>query len=162
MSKYPKKIENVSIDYVKNDNYDFHCEETNNNPKSLSSKNLSLHTTIQQTFLPLEKFSNIKILEKELSMDIKYASMIIQNPGSINVTHKDEFFYLKDKNREKIRANIFLTDWDFGQLVETECLTITRWKKYSAYVWDNNIAHFAINFSDIDKITLQFSGYSNE
>tara|TARA_Y100000004_G_C8763895_1_gene347756 strand:- start:195 stop:680 length:486 start_codon:yes stop_codon:yes gene_type:complete len=161
MNKYPKKIDTVSVDYVEKKNYNFKTEQTNNH-KNPSVKNLPVHTTILQTFLSLDKFSNLNILENELSMDIEYASMIIQKPGSINVTHRDEFFKLKDKNREKIRANIFLTDWEFGQLVETECLTITRWEKYSAYVWNNEVSHFAINFSDIDKITLQFSGYCNE
>ena len=159
MNTYPKKIENVSVEYVSNTNYEFKTEQTNGH-KNPSSKTFDIHTTIQQTFLPLDSFSNIKTLEKELFMDIEYASMIIQHSGSINIPHKDEFFRLKDKTRNKVRANIFLTDWEFGQIVETECRTITKWKKYNAYVWDNKQYHFAVNFSQSDKITLQFSGYS--
>tara|TARA_Y100000004_G_scaffold191073_1_gene249228 strand:- start:880 stop:1365 length:486 start_codon:yes stop_codon:yes gene_type:complete len=161
MITYPKKIENVSVDYVKNENYVFNTEQTNGH-KNPTSKKFSVHTTIQQTFLPLETFFNIKTLEDELMMDIEYASLIIQHSGSIIIPHKDEFFRLKNKTRNKVRANIFLTDWKFGQLVETEDITIKKWKKFNAYVWDNNLYHFAVNFSHSDKVTLQFSGYSNE
>ena len=161
MTIYPKKINKVPLDNIRVEDYVFHTEETNHQKSFI--KSLPFHTTIQQTFVPLENIKNLSIIETELNMSIGYASMIIQNPGSINVCHKDQCFLLEEKtNKTKIRANIFLSDWILGQLIETESFTISRWEKFSAYIWDVNSWHFAINFSDVDKLTLQFSGYSNE
>ena len=46
MITYPKKIENVSVDYVKNENYVFNTEQTNGD-KNPTSQKFSVHTTLQ-------------------------------------------------------------------------------------------------------------------
>lgn len=141
------------------------------NYEIVDSKNIStvnnvynnINCFFHQQFLDLSEFDNLKKIQEEINVDIKYASLIKQEPGSINSSHFDMFWKMQDikTDKPKVRVNIFMSDWHLGQLVETSKKTFSRWKIGNASVWDNSIEHFAINFSEHDKITLQFSGLYN-
>jgi hypothetical protein len=155
----------VSIDYVFQEKFqdnfrlvDTSCTSTN------ALGYADLNCNILQQFIDLDDISNLNQLNHQLNVDIKYATLILQKPGSVNASHYDKFWPLNDipTNKIKVRINVFLSKWYFGQLVECSNKTISRWSIGEATCWDSTIEHFAINFSKYDKLTLQLSGLYND
>ena len=135
-------------------------------PSDLKTKNAyeNLSCNIYQKQLKHEEIENLNQIEKQLNVDVRYISIILQKPGSINAHHFDKFWKLKNEHdkRRKIRVNIFLNEWRFGQLVVTPELIFSNWSIGDASIWDNTVEHFALNLSGYNKFTLQLTGYQND
>lgn len=154
---------NADLSYLINDK---ECYETVDSSDTALNKNVikmfkNLSTTVYQKFLDVSAIENINYLSEQLKIDIKYASISLQPPGSINCIHVDKFHKLKEKynGENPVRANIFLSKWEYGQLVQTPSNSYHNWKVGNYTIWDETVQHFAINFSLFDKYTLQFSGF---
>lgn len=117
-----------------------------------------LTTTVLQKNIDIKKIKKLNDIEDRLGVDFIYSSMIIQKPGSINCVHVDHFHRLKKNKDNAVRVNIFISEWSFGQLVQTPEKTFSNWNVGEWCIWNNQVKHFALNFSDTDKITLQLSG----
>lgn len=82
-------------------------------------------------------------------------------PNRILPPHLDTFYTLKQlKNVEVsqcVRYVIMLEDWVFGQYVEIDDLTLTRWKKGDVWYFDHNYYHWAVNGSNQKFHTCQVS-----
>ena len=85
-------------------------------PKSYSEEN----TKIQQLWFDDGDIDYAE-LGKQLNMDVKTVSTILQRPGNTVTLHRDTFFKFKslypDDTRPKVRANIYLQDWEPGHLI---------------------------------------------
>ena len=85
-------------------------------PKSYSEEN----TKIQQLWFDDGDIDYAE-LGKQLNMDVKTVSTILQPPGNTVTLHRDTFFKFKslypDDTRPKVRANIYLQDWEPGHLI---------------------------------------------
>ena len=103
-----------------------------------------------------------------LDMDVKTISAILQPPGNTVTLHRDTFFKFKsqypDDNRLKVRANIYLEEWQPGHLIhyqdhnkEWQCSD--HWHAGQGYLWDSNHLHLSGNCGLKDKYTLQISGF---
>jgi hypothetical protein len=154
----------LDIDFsnIFTDNIDFHEVDTSKMPLSKTHDNLfnNINCKIFQKFIDKDDIKNFDNIEKKLPLLVEYVSVIKQYQGSINATHVDKFYKLRDKkNKYPVRLNVFLTDWSFGQTVMTPKKTFTHWKKGEYCLWNNTVEHMAINFSVDIKVTMQFSGY---
>ena len=85
-------------------------------PKSYSEEN----TKIQQLWFDDGDIDYAE-LGKQLNMDVKTVSTILQPPVNTVTLHRDIFFKFKslypDDTRPKVRANIYLQDWEPGHLI---------------------------------------------
>ena len=90
-------IDQVSIDYVFQEKFqdnfrlvDTSCTSTN------ALGYADLNCNILQQFIDLDDISNLNQLNHQLNVDIKYATLILQKPGSVNASHYDKFWPLND------------------------------------------------------------------
>lgn len=127
----------------------------------------SVHnTSINQIFWELEKI-DVSVLESQLNMTILTISTIRQQPGNILPIHKDTFFQLKkiqnSANHMIVRANIHLTDWKIGHLIQYNendvWKTFTHWQAGEGVMWDSTVEHIGANIGLADKYTMQLSGF---
>ena len=109
-----------------------------------------------------------EMLGKELNMDVKTVSAILQPPGNTVTLHRDTFFKFKslypDDTRTKVRANIYLEDWQPGHLIHYQdhnknWQCSDHWKKGQGFLWDSDHLHLSGNCGLKDKYTLQISGF---
>ena len=129
-------------------------------PDSLCMEN----TTIYQKFFSNEEI-DFKELEEQLDMEVITVSVILQKPGNMIPWHRDIFYQITkafpNREDEKVRANMFLTDWKNGQFLQCEDEIITHWKKNTGYIFNNQVLHLSSNAGLEDKVTLQVSGFYN-
>ena len=160
----------ISIDFTLLDKYqnNFTEKDKTDTYSTISTTDLNVKTAYQnlscdiyQKSIDLNEISSLKDIEEQIKVDIKYASIILQKKGSINAHHIDKFWLLKNDNdeRTRVRVNVFLSEWYFGQILETTEKTISKWKIGDAGMWDDTVEHFSINLSGYDKLTMQLSGY---
>ena len=130
-------------------------------PDSLCMEN----TTIYQKFFSNEEI-DFKELEEALGIkEVITVSVILQKPGNMIPWHRDIFYQITkafpNREDEKVRANMFLTDWKNGQFLQCEDEIITHWKKNTGYIFNNQVLHLSSNAGLEDKVTLQVSGFYN-
>lgn len=127
-------------------------------PDSLCMEN----TTIYQKFFTEDEI-DFKELENQLGLEVITVSTIMQKPGNIIPWHRDIFYQITKKfpNRkeEKVRANMFLTDWENGQFLQFDDEVITNWKKNTGYIFNDQVLHLSSNAGLKNKVTLQVSGF---
>ena len=106
---------------------------------------------------------DFKELENQLGLEVITVSTIMQKPGNIIPWHRDIFYQITKKfpNRkeEKVRANMFLTDWENGQFLQFDDEVITNWKKNTGYIFNDQVLHLSSNAGLKNKVTLQVSGF---
>lgn len=150
------------ISYQVKEQTDQH-EKAGGFPASYSEDN----TRIQQIWFE-ETDVDYEMLGKKLNMDVKTISAILQPPGNTVTLHRDTFFKFKslypDDTRPKVRANIYLEDWQPGHLIhyqdhnkEWQCSD--HWNAGEGFLWDSNHLHLSGNCGLKDKYTLQISGF---
>ena len=150
------------ISYQKREQTDIHETVGNGFPKTYHEDN----TRIQQIWWT-EDDIDYREIGKLLHMDVKTISAILQPPGNVVTLHRDTFFKFKnlypDDDRTKVRANIFLEDWQVGHFLQYEdrgeWISCTHWKSGEGYLWDNQPRHLSCNAGLTDKYTLQVSGF---
>ena len=127
-------------------------------PDSLCIEN----TAIYQKFFEKNEV-DFKELEDQLDIEVITVSAILQKTGNIIPWHKDIFYQITkkfpDRQDEKVRANMFLTDWENGQFLQFDDEIITHWRKNTGYIFNNQILHLSSNAGFHSKITLQVSGF---
>lgn len=111
---------------------------------------------------------NFEELGSQLGIDVVTVSAILQPPGNIITLHRDTFFQINKKfptdTRTKVRANIYLKEWEVGHIIQYKDLsdewqTSTHWHQGEGFLWDSNILHIGANIGLTDKFTLQISGF---
>ena len=134
-------------------------------PKSYSEDN----TRIQQLWFD-DGEVDYKILGEQLGMEVITVSTILQPPGNTVTLHRDTFFQINkkypDDTRTKVRANIYLHDWELGHIIQyrdtnKEWQNSSHWKQGEGFLWDSDIFHTSSNFGLKNKYTLQVSGFLN-
>lgn len=105
---------------------------------------------------------------RQLGMEIITISSVRQQPGCVITLHKDTFYQINkrfpDRTDLKVRANIYLEDYKFGQMVQyispnNTFETSVGWKSGEGWVWDSDIQHLSCNAGMEDKYTIQVSGF---
>ena len=110
---------------------------------------------------------DFEAIGNQLNMEVVTISSIKQPPGNIIPIHRDTFFQIKkrfpDDNRQKVRANIFLEDWNVGHMLQYEFQggwsSCTHWEAGQGFIWDSGPLHLSANAGMSDKYTLQISGF---
>lgn len=105
-----------------------------------------------------------------LEMDVVTISSILQKPGNAIPIHRDTFFQITQKfpndTRRKVRANIYVTDWQMGHIIQyknkDKWENDINWKSGQGLLWDSSILHLSANVGFRNKITLQISGFYND
>jgi len=150
------------ISYQTREQKDLH-DKVGGFPKSYSEDN----TKIQQLWFD-DGDVDYAELGKQLNIDVKTVSSILQPPGNTITLHRDTFFKFKslypDDTRPKVRANIYLQDWQPGHLIhyqdhnkKWQCSD--HWIAGEGYLWDSDHLHLSGNCGLQDKYTLQVSGF---
>ncbi len=127
------------------------------------------NTVIQQIWHDVEH-PIVKELAKELNIEAKTCSSILQPPGNVVTLHRDTFFKFKklypDDKRTKVRANIYLEDWKVGHMIQYQDInnnkkwkTSVDWKAGYGFLWSDKVLHLSMNGGMKDKYTLQISGF---
>ncbi len=133
-------------------------------PESYSEDN----TKIQQLWFDDNIDVDYKSLGEELNMDIVTISSILQPPGNTITMHRDTFFKIKNlypnDTRKKVRANIYLQDWEPGHIIHYQdekhnWQSSTHWKAGDGFIWDSEHLHLSANAGLKPKYTLQISGF---
>ena len=132
-------------------------------PDSYSEDN----TKIQQLWFDDGDVDYASLGEK-LNIDIVTVSSILQPPGNTITMHRDTFFKIKnmypDDTRKKVRANIYLEDWQRGHIIHyqdtyKEWQSSTHWHAGEGFIWDSDHLHLSANAGLKPKYTLQISGF---
>lgn len=145
--------------------------QENDNPELYGSmggipKSYNLHNTIiYQMWYDNEKLK--KDLGKMLGIDVVSISSIMQPCGNTITVHADHFYKIKtsypNDKRKKVRANIFLKDWEPGHILQykydNKWVSPSHWKAGDGYIWDSDVLHLSGNSGMIPKFTLQVSGF---
>ena len=106
-----------------------------------------------------------------LGIDVVTISSIQQPPGCVVPLHRDTFFQINQRypsdTRLKVRANIYLEDWQPGHMIqytedENFWSTDTNWLAGAGWVWDSSVLHLSANAGMKNKHTLQVSGFIRE
>ena len=151
------------ISYQKREQQDLHDLLGEGFPKSYHEDNTCIH----QLWFNSDQVDYVE-LGRQLGMEIITASSILQPPGNIITLHRDTFFQINkkfpDDTRTKVRANIYLQDWEVGHIVQYkdidgEWKNSTHWKLGEGFLWDSDILHIGANIGLKDKYTLQISGF---
>lgn len=101
------------------------------------------------------------------SMELEEGSVswTMIRPARIVPIHQDYFVNLRKNYNVSLeqcsRYLLMLDDWSFGQLVELDDLTITRWKKGDVWEFDYTVSHWAVNASNINFYTCQISRFKD-
>jgi len=105
---------------------------------------------------------------KQLGIEVITISSILQPPGNVITLHRDTFYQISKKfpndTRTKVRANIYLQDWEIGHLIHYKDLNDnwqinTHWLSGEGFLWDSDILHIGANIGVVNKYTLQISGF---
>lgn len=154
------------ISYQKREQEDIHKNMSKKFPNSYHENN----TIIQQLWYDKNEV-DYDDLGKQLNMEVITVSSILQPPGNVITLHRDTFFqinkkYPKDK-RIKVRANIYLQDWEVGHIIQYRDLNFewknsTHWKQGDGFLWDSDVMHIGANIGLTNKYTLQISGFLNK
>ena len=127
-------------------------------PKSYNTQN----TLLYQRFFTEEEI-NFKELGDSLNIEVFTVSAIHQRPGNTIPLHIDRFFKLRqivnDNSKQPVRANIFLEDWKMGHILQFENDVISKWKKHSGFMFNDEVQHLSSNCGMENKYTLQISGF---
>ena len=132
-------------------------------PKSYNEHNTKIH----QLWFNSDQI-DYKEIGSQLNMEVVTVSSILQPPGNVITLHKDTFFQINKKfpndKRTKVRANIFLQDWEVGHIIQYKdpksiWKTSTCWNQGQGFLWDSDIIHIGANIGLTDKYTLQISGF---
>lgn len=151
------------ISYQKREQDDIHNNLGKGFPKSYHEDN----TRIQQLWFDNNQVNYTEI-GNQLGMEVITVSTILQPPGNVITLHRDTFFQINKKfpsdPRTKVRANIYLQDWEVGHIIQYKDLneewqTNTHWTQGEGFLWDSNILHIGANIGLKDKYTLQISGF---
>lgn len=151
------------ISYQKIEQEDIHENMAGGFPTSYHEEN----TVIQQLWYEDGKVDYAE-LGRQLGMEVITVSSILQPPGNIITLHRDTFFQINkkypDDKRTKVRANIFLQDWQVGHIIQYkdkdgEWKTSTHWKQGEGLLWDSGPLHIGANIGLKPKYTLQVSGF---
>ena len=144
------------IEHHKSEQTDLHKEV--GFPDTLCIEN----TAIYQKFFTKDEV-DFEELGKQLGIEVITVSSILQKPGNIIPWHRDIFYQITkkfpDRKEEKVRANMFLTDWENGQFLQFDNKIVTHWKKNTGYIFNNQVLHLSSNAGFHNKITLQVSGF---
>ena len=127
------------------------------------------NTVIQQIWHDVDH-PIIKELSEQLNIDAKTSSSILQPPGNVITLHRDTFFKFTklypDDKRLKVRANIYLEDWEVGHMIQYKDIndngkwkTSYGWKAGEGFLWSSDVLHLSANAGMKDKFTLQISGF---
>lgn len=109
-------------------------------------------------------------LGEQLGMEVITVSTILQPPGNTVTLHRDTFFKFKndypDDTRPKVRANLFLQDWEPGHVLhyqdkKYDWQSSSHWGAGEGYLWDTSHLHLSGNCGLKNKYTLQISGFYN-
>ena len=108
-----------------------------------------------------------KEFKKQLGIEVVTVSSILQPPGNTIPVHRDTFFQIKkrfpDDTRLKVRANIYLEEWNMGHFlqyeIDKEWHNSTHWSAGDGFMWDNKHLHLSSNAGMNNKYTLQISGF---
>jgi hypothetical protein len=104
-------------------------------------------------------------------MEVITISSILKPHGNTITMHRDTFFQINKRYpedpRPKVRANIYLQDWEPGHFINyqdanKQWQTSTHWKAGEGFVWDSNHLHLSSNAGLTPKYTLQVSGFCNK
>ena len=132
-------------------------------PESYSEDN----TKIQQLWFDDGDVDYASLGEK-LNIDIVTVSSILQPPGNTITMHRDTFFKINNMDpvdtRKKVRANIYLEDWQPGHIIHyqdtyKEWQSSTHWHAGEGFIWDSDHLHLSANAGLKPKYTLQISGF---
>ena len=72
-----------------------------------------------------------------------------------------------DDTRPKVRANIYLEDWQPGHIIHyqdanKDWQSSTHWSSGEGFIWDSDHLHLSANAGLKPKYTLQVSGFLNK
>lgn len=151
------------ISYQKREQGDIHHTIGEGFPKSYHENN----TRIQQLWFD-DNQVDYKELGLQLGIEVITVSSILQPPGNVITLHRDTFFQISKKypndTRTKVRANIYLKDWEVGHIIQYKDLNdewqnSTHWSCGEGFLWNSDILHIGANIGLKDKYTLQVSGF---
>ena len=151
------------ISYQKIEQADLHEKYAGKFPESYHEDN----TRLRQLWFTADDV-DYEAIGNQFNMEVKTVSSILQPPGNIVTLHRDMFFKFKkdypDDPRPKVRANIYLKDWEVGHMIQysegnDEWHTSTHWKAGEGFIWDSDILHLSCNAGLTNKYTLQVSGF---
>jgi len=102
----------------------------------------------------------------QLGIEVITVSSIKQRPGGVIPYHRDTFYKITQQypNRSelKVRANIHLSPWSMGHIIEYGDEVYRKWNQGDGLLWDSSILHLGANNGFKDKYTLQVSGFLME
>jgi hypothetical protein len=106
-------------------------------------------------------------LGTRLGMDVITVSTIRQDPGNVLPIHYDTFFLIgknhPHRREPKVRANIYMQDWQLGHHLEYELddqWQISHgWRAGDGLIWDSSHLHLSSNAGMSPKYTMQISGF---
>lgn len=86
-------------------------------------------------------------------------------PGNGLPEHRDMYqAYKKNlqlpEEADVWRCNIFLEDWQPGHYFDIDRFGRANWRAGEYTVWKNDVSHSAINFSPINRYTMQITGHT--
>ena len=152
------------ISYQTREQKDIH-KKAGGFPKTYTEDN----TRIQQLWFN-DGDVDYKDLGEQLGMEVITVSTILQPPGNTVTLHRDTFFKFKndypDDTRPKVRANLFLQDWEPGHVLhyqdkKYDWQSSSHWGAGEGYLWDTSHLHLSGNCGLKNKYTLQISGFYN-
>ena len=135
-------------------------------PDSYSEDN----TKIQQLWFN-DGDVDYKSIGDQLGIEVITMSSILQPPGNTITMHRDTFFKINnmypDDTRPKVRANIYLEDWQPGHIIHyqdanKDWQSSTHWSSGEGFIWDSDHLHLSANAGLKPKYTLQVSGFLNK
>ena len=101
-------------------------------------------------------------------IDARHITTIKQPCGSCIIRHYDTLYHIRDKwpedNRLRVRANIYLEDWEPGHFLgfqqeSGEWFSDCNWKAGNGWIWDREPHHASANAGLTPKYTLQVTGF---
>jgi len=129
-------------------------------PKSYCYEN----TKIQQLWWTGDQI-DYSAIGQQLGIEVVTVSTILQPPGCVIPLHRDMFYQISqrypDRKETKVRANIYLEDWQLGHFIQYGNTVSTHWSRGEGFLWDSEVLHLGANAGMIPKYTLQVSGFLN-
>lgn len=127
-------------------------------PKSYTFHN----TKIRQVWWDDTQIDYINI-GQQLGMEVVTVSSILQPPGCVIPLHRDTFYQIiqryPNRTELKVRANVYLEDWQVGHFIQYDDQISTHWKQGQGWLWDSSVLHLGANAGMTNKYTLQISGF---
>lgn len=155
MIGYYGKIEDFWSDHLKNYKYvrqvEFNRPEWNEEYKT----GFLLQSFDDELPIIWKKFKDI------LNLNVGTVGWMNIRPNQIVPPHTDNFYMLRqeyDAHIENcVRFLVFLEDWKFGQHVEFDTISISKWCKGDVWMFDYQSRHWAVNASNENFHTCQIS-----